>query len=206
MDIYLVRHGQTTGNVAKRHQAEETPLSKLGEEQAERVAEELAPIKPTHIIASNLVRAIETARPIAEKTGLDITVEKNFAELYRPRYLHGHYHVSPRSLLYYLFWFLGIENRTLAGESYEHVRQRITVTKNILKRYPKNSRVVVVSHSVFMNLFLVHMCRSRSLSIFQLIGFVSKVMRIPNGTIIHIKFDPADTTGVCQWTEVKKEV
>ena len=81
MDIYLVRHGQTTGNVAKRHQAEETPLSKLGEEQVVELAEKLAAESPTHIISSNLVRAIETARLIAEKTGLEITVDKNFAEL-----------------------------------------------------------------------------------------------------------------------------
>lgn len=204
MDIYFVRHGQTTGNLAKRHQAENTPLSDLGEAQAQEVADKIATISPTHLVASNLIRAIQTARPIAEATNLDITIERNFAELFRPVYLHGHYHASVRSIFYYLLWFLGIENRKLAGESYEHIRQRITVTKNILQRYPADAKVVVVSHSVFINLFLAHMCRSKSLSIFQLIGFVSKVMRIPNASIVHLKFDPRGE-GKCKWYRIEEE-
>ena len=83
MDIYFVRHGQTMGNLAKRHQAEHTPLSSLGREQASNAAKEVAQLNPTHLISSNLVRAIETARPIAETTNLDITIEQNFAELFR---------------------------------------------------------------------------------------------------------------------------
>jgi broad specificity phosphatase PhoE len=34
MKIYFVRHGQTGGNVAHRHQTEHTPLTDVGHEQA----------------------------------------------------------------------------------------------------------------------------------------------------------------------------
>lgn len=203
MDIYFVRHGQTTGNLAKRHQAEHTPLSELGKQQASAVAEKIGAVQPTHLIASNLVRAIETARPISERTKLDISIEPNFTELHRPRYLQGRYHISPQSLFYYTLWFLGIENRALAGESYEHIRQRITMAQSILKRYPNNAKVVIVSHSVFINLFLAHMCRPRSLSIFQLIGFVSKVLKIPNGSIIHVTYEQ-DSSSTCKWQRIEE--
>ena len=203
MDIYFVRHGQTMGNLAKRHQAEHTPLSSLGREQASNAAKEVAQLNPTHLISSNLVRAIETARPIAETTNLDITIEQNFAELFRPKYLHGKHHLSPQSIFYYALWFFGIENRKLAGESYEHIRQRITVAKNILQRYPKNATIVVVSHSVFINLFLAHLCRARALSVFSLLGFVSKIVRIPNGSITHVAYD-SDAKEACKWSVVRK--
>lgn len=201
MDIYFVRHGQTMGNVAKRHQAEKTPLSDLGVEQAKEVAKQLKALNPTHLVSSNLIRTIETARPIAKATGLDIETEPNLIELIRPKYLHGRLHYSPHSFFYYVLWFLGIENRKLAGESYMTIRQRIAVMQNILRRYPSDARVVVVSHSVFISLFLAHMCRPSALPPWKLLGFVTKVLRIPNGSIVHVQFNP-EAEGVCRWQEV----
>lgn len=202
MEIYFVRHGQTIGNLAKRHQAENTPLSEEGEAQAAETAKLIAELKPTHLISSHLVRAIESARPISEATNLDMQVEANFAELFRPRYLHGRKHLSAQSVFYYAAWFFGIENQKLAGESYTQVRHRVAMTQNFLKRFPTDARVVVVSHSVFINMFLAHMCRPRSLSIFKLLAFVSKVYRIPNASIRHVNYNPELEHG-CRWTQVE---
>lgn len=204
MDIYFVRHGQTSGNAARRHQAEKTPLTTRGEEQAKAVALLLSKYEPTHLASSHLNRAIETARPISEVTGLDIELEHNLAELYRPRYLEGRFHFSLPSIFYYTLWFLGVENKKLAGESYNQVRQRIAVLKNILKRYPDDAKIVLVSHSVFINLFVAHMCHARSLGVFTLVGVVSKIMRIPNAGIIHVRYEES-STNVCKWQPVEKE-
>jgi broad specificity phosphatase PhoE len=204
MDIYFVRHGQTGGNAARRHQAEQTPLTKLGDEQVATVAKELKALEPTHLLSSHLIRAIESARPIAAETGLEIELDHNLAELFRPRYLEGRFHFSPQSMFYYTLWFMGIENKKLAGESYNQVRQRIAVLKNILKRYPTDSKVVLVSHSVFINLFIAHMCRARSLNIFNLMGVVSKIMRIPNAGIVHVKYEESEGN-TCNWHLMEKE-
>lgn len=202
MDIYFVRHGQTLGNVAKRHQAEHTELSALGEEQAKLVANEVKALKPTHLISSHLVRAIATARYIAQSTNLEMEVDHMFAELQRPRYLHGRLHYGPTSVFYYFLWFFGIENRQLAGESYKQFRERIALARNRLSQYPPDAQIIVVSHSVFINLFLAHMCRPRRLSLFKLIGFVSKILTIPNASIVHVSYDPNNNTG-CKWRRVE---
>lgn len=201
MDIYFVRHGQTGGNAARRHQADKTPLSKLGEAQVAKTAAEIASRNPTHLISSHLVRAIESARAISETTGLEIEIEHDIAELARPRYLEGRYHFSPQSLFYYCLWFLGIENKKLAGESYAQVRQRIAVMRNKLRRCPSDARVVCVSHSVFINLFVAHMCRANALNIFKLIGVVSKIMRIPNASVVHVRFEEG-SEATCKWQVV----
>jgi broad specificity phosphatase PhoE len=202
MDIYFVRHGQTDGNAARRHQADKTQLSKLGEEQVAKTAAVVATYEPTHLLSSHLIRAIESARAISETTGLDIEIDHNLAELRRPRYLEGRYHFSAQSMFYYVLWFLGIENKKLAGESYGQVRQRIAVMKNILKRYPADAKVVAVSHSVFINLFVAHMCRANSLNIFRLVGVVSKIMSIPNAGVIHVRYDES-TDSVCKWQVIE---
>lgn len=201
MDIYFVRHGQTMGNVARRHQSEKTELSTLGKEQADAVAEKIYELQPTHLLSSHLVRALETARPISQVTGLNIEIIHDVEELSRPKYLHGHRHFSWRSILYYLLWFLGVENKKLAGESYARVRQRVAMVQNILKRYPDDARVVVVSHSVFMNLFLAHMCRPQPLFILSATKFFFSIIKIPNTKVIRVVYSP-EVKGVCQWQQV----
>lgn len=200
MDIYFVRHGQTTGNVAHRHQADSTPLSQAGEQQAEAVATVIKELKPTHLISSHIIRAIETARPISEATGLEITIAHEFAELDRPRYLHGRKHFSLHSLFYYVLWFLSIENRKLAGESYLMIRQRVSMAKHFLRQYPSDARIVVVSHSVFINLFLSHMCRPTALPPHKATRFILSVLKIPNTKIVHVTYDEQEE-GECKWKQ-----
>jgi broad specificity phosphatase PhoE len=199
MEIFLVRHGQTIGNVARRHQADATPLSDLGRQQADEVALKIKELRPTHLVSSHLIRAIETARPISRLTGLDMEIIHDFEELRRPKYLGGRKHFGPHSVFYYLLWFLGIENESLAGESYYKIRQRIAMAQNHLKRYPDDARVVVVSHSVFINLFLAHMCRPSALLPFSAAKFFISVLRIPNGQIIHVSY-AAKGEGKCKWS------
>jgi broad specificity phosphatase PhoE len=57
MEILLVRHGETGGNVAHRHQSDATQLTDEGVRQIERVAKQLAEYAPTHVLSSSLLRA-----------------------------------------------------------------------------------------------------------------------------------------------------
>jgi broad specificity phosphatase PhoE len=69
MDIYFVRHGQTDGNVALRHQHVNTSLNELGKLQARMVAKKIAKIKPTNVVSSTNLRAIETTKIIVDECG-----------------------------------------------------------------------------------------------------------------------------------------
>ncbi|MGK5628630.1 histidine phosphatase family protein [Streptomyces sp. URMC 123] len=55
-------------------------LSELGRKMAERVAEHLADRDITHVVASPLERAQETAAPIAEAHGLDVASDGRLIE------------------------------------------------------------------------------------------------------------------------------
>ena len=79
--ILLIRHGQSEGNAAGRfggHTA--TPLSARGRKEAEATAKTLASESLTAIFSGDLPRAIETARPLAELTGLEIQSTEAFRE------------------------------------------------------------------------------------------------------------------------------
>jgi probable phosphoglycerate mutase len=79
--VLLIRHGQSEGNAAGRfggHTA--TPLSALGREQALATAQALAGEEFTAIYSSDLLRAVETATPLARLTGLQVQQSPAFRE------------------------------------------------------------------------------------------------------------------------------
>src|SRR3954463_8146995 len=79
--VLLVRHGQSQGNAERRfggHTA--TPLSQLGNAQAEATAHALAAEGVTAIYSSDLLRAVQTAEPLARATGLRIERTSAFRE------------------------------------------------------------------------------------------------------------------------------
>lgn len=66
MKLYLVRHGQSTGNIGGTLMGQsDHPLTPLGEDQARAAAARLAPIGPMPVYASDLPRARATAECIA---------------------------------------------------------------------------------------------------------------------------------------------
>ena len=66
MKLYLVRHGQSTGNVAGTLLGQgDHLLTELGEEQARAAAARLAPFGPMTLYCSDLARAVATAEYIA---------------------------------------------------------------------------------------------------------------------------------------------
>ncbi len=71
MYLYLVRHGQSEGNVAKTfHGHIDYPLTPLGREQARQAAEKLKGVSFTRCVASDLSRAWDTALACVEGRGI----------------------------------------------------------------------------------------------------------------------------------------
>jgi probable phosphoglycerate mutase len=66
MKLYLVRHGQSTGNIGGTLMGQsDHPLTPLGEDQARAAAERLAAFGPMPVYSSDLPRARATAEHIA---------------------------------------------------------------------------------------------------------------------------------------------
>ena len=71
--VLLVRHGESLGNAERRFGGHSpTPLSERGRVQAEATARSLADEGVTVVYSSDLLRAVETAEPLARATGLAV--------------------------------------------------------------------------------------------------------------------------------------
>ncbi|MCC2659137.1 MAG: hypothetical protein K0Q76_4245 [Panacagrimonas sp.] len=84
--ILLARHGETEANAARVVQLPDARLSATGRQQAERLAARVAGCGIAHILCSDMPRALETAAPIAARTGVPLTVdpllrERDFGDL-----------------------------------------------------------------------------------------------------------------------------
>ncbi|HYI24921.1 MAG TPA: histidine phosphatase family protein [Thermomicrobiales bacterium] len=80
--LYLVRHGQTAGNVS--HQLighTDMPLDDLGERQASQVGMHMRSIRLDAVIASPLMRARVTATEIARYQGHELLLEPRLREM-----------------------------------------------------------------------------------------------------------------------------
>lgn len=81
MRLYLVRHGQTAWNEAKRMQGRtDIPLDEVGLAQAEAVGEAFREIPLDRLLTSDLARAYATAKPIAQAIGLPLEVRPDLRE------------------------------------------------------------------------------------------------------------------------------
>lgn len=81
MRLYLVRHGQTSWNVAQKAQGHtDIPLDDEGLRQAEMLAEAFAPVQLAEVLTSDLRRSEQTAEPIARATGAPLVREPRLRE------------------------------------------------------------------------------------------------------------------------------
>lgn len=79
--LYLVRHGKATASWGEEH---DPGLDGLGKAQAKGIAQALAHLGPLRIITSPLVRAQETAEPLAKIWGCTHRVEERVGEIPSP--------------------------------------------------------------------------------------------------------------------------
>jgi probable phosphoglycerate mutase len=147
--LTLVRHGQTSANLESVwHGSSDTPLTSHGERQAQRVADFVRGERSdaTVIYASPLIRARHTARPIAERLGLEVRVEedlreydigkwegKSFKELHE---VHRLWHNIANDLDY----------APHGGESPRQVIDRLTGCLRRLSAAHPGQRVIAVAH------------------------------------------------------------
>jgi broad specificity phosphatase PhoE len=143
--VYFVRHGSTEGNEQRAYQQMHTPLSELGRRQAAYVARRFERIPVDLVITSDMTRAVETGRCIAERNGWPIVFEPLFQEILRPVIIRGKGRDAPEVLEVMRFlaenWtnarikhsdeenFFDLKNRALKALAHlaEHQKQRLLV-------------------------------------------------------------------------------
>jgi len=195
MEVYLVRHGRTDGNVAHRHQHPLTKLNELGTQQAMAAAKKVAFLKPTLLITSTNVRALQSARYIADATGLIPETYPSFEELHQPEMLIGERLTGLRAISYMTKWFLGSKSASMHdGESYTSFVQRLRQARELLEKLPADAVVVIVSHSVFISFFTEHMVRPEKMGFIRAGILFFKILKMRNSSITHVRYTkPTDT-------------
>ena len=187
MDIYFVRHGQTDGNVAGRHQHPDITLNELGKLQVARVAKLLKGMKPTHLITSTNKRAMETAMVIGRECDLIPETYPKFEEMHRPDFLVVKRFLEWEAFKYVVGWLFGVKAASMHdGESYSDFLARILAAKHQLEALPQNSKVVIVSHTVFINFFLEHMNRTEKMGVFRATIRFFAILRLKNTAVTHV--------------------
>lgn len=148
--LYLIRHGQSAGNAEGRFGGHgPTPLSALGQQQAEKTAAALAKEGIHAVYTSDLLRAVQTAEPLAKLLDLPIHMSTAFRER-NVGVLEGlTFDESkvqfPRD--YYALINRDVYHVITGGESYRHLLRRITVElRNILRNHQRQ-RIAIFSHT-----------------------------------------------------------
>jgi probable phosphoglycerate mutase len=79
--LYAVRHGRTAGNGVRYVGQGDEPLDDVGREQARALADQLAGEPIAVVYASPLSRALDTARPFAERCDAPLRVRDGLMEI-----------------------------------------------------------------------------------------------------------------------------
>lgn len=159
--LFLVRHGQSAGNAEGRFGGHgPTELSDLGREQALKTARVLAKEGVDAIYSSDLIRAVQTARPLAELTGIPIRESAAFRER-NVGVLQGLTFDESKEKYpndYYALVSRNVHHVITDGESYRHLLRRITAEfRNIIREH-KHQRIAIFSHTgaiCFLTLYLL---------------------------------------------------
>jgi 2,3-bisphosphoglycerate-dependent phosphoglycerate mutase len=159
--LFLIRHGQSAGNAEGRFGGHgPTPLSRLGERQAEITAKALAKEGITALYSSDLDRAVQTAEPLGRLLDIKVNTTKAFRERH-VGVLEGltfdeskEHH--PKD--YYALVNRNVHHVITQGESYRHLLKRATTELWDILRDHQGGRIAIYSHTgaiCFMTLHLM---------------------------------------------------
>lgn len=156
MYLYLIRHGESEGNKLGRIQGwRNFPLSELGREQAKKVAEYFKSLPLDYIYSSDLTRAYETAKTIADTKHM--TVEK--LEQLREIAL-GPFEGKTKEEIYQQYP-IAMERTLLTSgvegtEQVEDITKRCSALWEKLQHDHQGNHVAFVTHGGLISIFIMY--------------------------------------------------
>lgn len=157
--LILVRHGETVWNVEGKYQGQaDSPLTPLGIEQSRALAARAERVEFTALASSDLGRAVQTARIIADRTGHSVQLDSRLRE----RSL-GIFQGLTRAVVqqkfpdeYDSFKRAGPDYVVPKGESVLQSTDRMVACLNELAARHAGRQVLVVTHGGVLGAFLRH--------------------------------------------------
>ena len=136
----------------------------------------------------------------------DVELEFSLVELQRPPDMMGYRLFGLRSIIYMTHWLFSRDDaywEARGGESYPQLIARIEAARHTLEQENPRARLVVVSHSIFINFFMVHVCNSKPMNIFTAVLRIFKIRGLGNSSISHMRYSPAAEENTCAWELVE---
>ncbi|MDQ0208282.1 histidine phosphatase family protein [Alkalicoccobacillus murimartini] len=156
MKLYLIRHGESVGNLEGKIQGSmDFPLSDLGKKQVDLISAYCKEIKLDYIYSSDLSRAHETAKKIGAATNLEVETWDKIREVYLGP-LQGltrdeikeKYPITIKKSI--------ITSGITGTESEKELTERCRVVLEQLKQAYSNESVALVSHGGFISILLMY--------------------------------------------------
>ncbi|TQN45427.1 broad specificity phosphatase PhoE [Humibacillus xanthopallidus] len=145
--VHLMRHGEVHNPEGLLYgRLEGYRLSDLGQQMAMVVARHLGPNDITHVVASPLERAQQTAAPLAAAHELPIETDERVIEA--ANHFEGR-SVGMTDLLHPRNWHLFSNPRKPSwGEPYEEIAERMIAAIEDVRRAAHGHEAVIVSHQL----------------------------------------------------------
>ncbi|MCT4617196.1 MAG: histidine phosphatase family protein [Candidatus Gracilibacteria bacterium] len=156
MKIFAIRHPQTQWNLIRRFQGHlDSPLTDLGIETVNKLADELKNKNITKIISSDLGRCVQTSQIIAKKLNIkNIELDKNLRErnfgIYNGKYKKDIVNIFDEDDYYFI---------APEGESCKDMQNRVlTFLNNFKEKFnlEKEDRILIVTHSGILKTLLFY--------------------------------------------------
>lgn len=147
--IVVLRHGRTAWNDQRRFQGRcDPPLDDVGLAQADAAAGRIETMEPAILLASDLVRARQTAEAVGSTVGMATVFDPRLREADIGQW-EGltRVEVQERYPQEYRAWREGLDIRRGGGETYVEVADRATAAVDqVLGQLPPGETLVVVTH------------------------------------------------------------
>lgn len=156
-NFYLVRHGVTSHaghRLTGWHPG--VGLTDEGRKQAEAVAERLSKSRIAAVYSSPIQRARETAAPIADRQGLEVTVRDGLGEVHYGDWSNRTFKSLPRTRLWRQLRRWPSAPRFPGGETLRETQVRVVGEIEELRAAHPRGRICCVSHADVIKLILAH--------------------------------------------------
>lgn len=187
--VYFVRHGESIDNALPVFQSYDSPLSKRGHAQAQKLGERIKHLDFEALIASPQIRAQETAQAISKHTGKQIESSDLFIERFKPSSIDGKPWNDTLANKIWREWeksFIELDKKAQDGENFQEIVDRATRALTYLETHTADS-LVVVSHGHFIRTILATVMLSSNIQPDTLKNFYTRI-NLENTGISVLKF------------------
>lgn len=193
MKLYIIRHGQTDWNLAGKIQGrKDIPLNDQGRLQARALAEGMKGQPLAAVYSSPQIRALETAKAIAEPFGLSVECLPQLVEI-----SYGSWEgrtaqdiLTADYELYDAWWKHPASVAPPGGETLSQVDERCTAAWEYI-RSRMSGDTAVVSHGSTLAHFIVHLLKGQP---------EAREIIVGNASITTMEYFPEE--GICRLVEL----